>query len=178
MGCIYPKVAVGMMTHGQVEAWTLGSMLELKEMRPSWLFLPPCVGPLIPGNMAVMMESFLSTDADVLLRIDSDMSWDAGWIPAYERALRFLATSKGESGLWMLGGVACRRQRVAHHVPAVTPLQMEATADPRIYSAWAYDNYVMSRHPVHSASRVGGAFTSPSRLGIPRATRARTTAPA
>lgn len=154
-----PRVMVGMVSHGDAAAFTSYCLFQLAR-QTDWTFQPPVVGSLLQANLCLMTHNFLESDCDLLLRIDSDTTWDAGWVDHFQRQLRMIWKRNREVAPYIHGGVIVKRRRVQHYAPAIS-VDVEALHVNDVYAAWVHRAY--QRGSTFKVDRTGGGWTIYSR---------------
>lgn len=154
-----PRVMVGMISGGDCAATTSYCFFHLGR-QTDWTLQPPVIGSLLQVNLALLTHQFLESKCDLLLRIDSDTVWDAGWVDHFVRQLRRTWKKNREVAPWIHGGVLVKRRRLHNYAPAIS-VDQELLHDNATYCDWIYEAYV--KGATVEVDRTGGAWTVYSR---------------
>jgi hypothetical protein len=159
-----PRVMVGMVSHGETAAFTSYCLFQLAR-QTDWIFQPPAIGSLLEANLALVTHNFLQSECDLLLRIDSDTTWDAGWVDHFQRQMGFLWRKNREVTPWIHGGVIVKRRRVHNFAPAIS-IDREPLHQNDVYVAWVRRAY--AKGSTMEVDRTGGGWTLYSRKFLER----------
>lgn len=157
-----PSALIGIPTHGSVQALTVQSLWELAG-RPrateGWTtsLHPLALGPYVSLNLISLMEKFLESTHDALLRIDSDMCWLPRWPDHFFGKATAIWNDWDHGFPLAIGGIYCRRQVDQNHVPCVAAVKpFPEDRKYQLYTAWTW---LCTRHGAAvEVSRLGGGW--------------------